>query len=145
MMSGLPFFRVAPEPCFHETKVDYTGPIAIRLSKRRSRGTLKDYIAIFLRMVSCAIHLEIVEDYSSEAFTNAFHRFTMRRGHCSQLFSDNGTNFAGAYRQFRDIFTETSEYYNQNILSLTQPLTSWHFVPLYRLISAGCRRLPLSQ
>ena len=129
MMSDLPLSRVTPEPPFHRTGVDYAGPVAVRLSKTRGRGTLKGYVAIFVCMVTRAIHLEIVEDYSSEAFINAFHRFTSRRGHCSQLFSDNGTSLVGADRQLRDMFTESSEYYKQNVFSLAKSSTSWHFIP----------------
>ena len=128
-MSDLPLSRVTPEPPFTRARVDYAGPVAVRLSKTRGRGTLKEYVAIFVCMVTRAIHLEIVEDYSSEAFINAFHRFTLRRRHCSQLFSDNGTNFVGADRQLRDMFTESSEYYKQNVFSLAKSSTFWHFIP----------------
>ena len=59
-------------------------------------------------MATRAVHLEIVEDYSSEAFHGAFHRFTYRRSHCAELFSDKGTNFVGADRQAREILVRLS-------------------------------------
>ena len=47
-------------------------------------------------MATRAVHIEVVEDYTSEAFIAAFHRFTARRGFCKELFSDQGRNFVGA-------------------------------------------------
>lgn len=45
-----------------------------------------------------AIHLELASDLSSEDFLKAFRRFLARRGNCSHIFSDNGTNCKGAAR-----------------------------------------------
>ncbi|KAG5884694.1 hypothetical protein JTB14_013706 [Gonioctena quinquepunctata] len=45
-----------------------------------------------------AINLELASDLSSEAFLAALHRFISLRGRCTELFSDNATNFTGAYR-----------------------------------------------
>ena len=47
-------------------------------------------------MATRAVHIDVVEYYSSEAFIAAFHRFTARRGHCKELYSDQGTNFVEA-------------------------------------------------
>ena len=47
-------------------------------------------------MSTCAVHIELVEDYTSEAFIGAFHLLTTRRGHCTELHSDQGTSFVEA-------------------------------------------------
>ena len=95
-MGDLPKVRVTPSSPFNRSGVDYAGPLKVRLSKTRGKGTTKGYIAVFICLATRAVHLEIVEDYSSEAFISAFHRFTSRRGHCSLLLSDQGTTFIGA-------------------------------------------------
>ncbi len=70
-------------------------------------------------LVTRGIHLELVEDYSSEAFIAAFHRLTSRWGHCDDLVSDNGPNFVGADSELRSMFNESSEFYNVTCPHLT--------------------------
>ena len=43
-----------------------------------------------------AVHIELLEDLSSDTFLNALRRFCARRGVPKLLFSDNATNFIGA-------------------------------------------------
>ena len=66
-----------PSPPFERAGVDYAGPINVRLSKTRGKGTLKGYIAILICMATRAIHIEVVEDYTSEAFIAVFHRLPL--------------------------------------------------------------------
>ena len=95
-MGELPKARMCPSLPFERAGVDYAGPINVRLTKTRGKDTLKGYIAIFVCMATKAVHIEVIDDYTSEAFIAAFHRFTARRGFCKELFSDQGTNFIGA-------------------------------------------------
>lgn len=46
-----------------------------------------------------AIHLEAVSDLMSQGFIAAFRRFVSYRGHCADLYSDNGLNFVGATKE----------------------------------------------
>ena len=110
-MGDLPLARVRPSPPFQRTGVDYAGPISVRLTKSRGKGTLKGYICVFMCMVTFAVHLELVEDYSSEVFIAALHRFTARRGHCKYLYSDKGTTFVGADTQLTQMLSESSSFY----------------------------------
>ena len=96
LMGELPKARMCPSLPFERAGVDYAGPINVRLTKTRGKDTLKGYIAIFVCMATKAVHIEVIDDYTSEAFIAAFHRFTARRGFCKELFSDQGTNFIGA-------------------------------------------------
>jgi hypothetical protein len=54
-------------------------------------------------MVTKAMHLEAVEDLSTDTFLAAFQRFVCRRGLPKEVFSDNGTNFIGARSALRDL------------------------------------------
>ena len=75
-MGELPQARVHPSLPFERSGVDYAGFINVRLTKTRGKGTMKVNIAIFICMATRAVHIEVVEDYTSEAFIAAFHRFT---------------------------------------------------------------------
>lgn len=47
-----------------------------------------------------AIHIEMLEDLSTDAFINALHSFIAVRGTVRQIHCDQGTNFVGANREF---------------------------------------------
>ncbi|XP_023247873.1 uncharacterized protein LOC111643847 [Copidosoma floridanum] len=127
-MTDLPSARVQPVPAFLKTGVDYAGPFLVKLSRSRGTGTTKGYVAVFTCMCTRAVHLEIVEDCSSDAFIAAFQRFISRRGHCSNLYSDRGTNFVGADIELRRRWYEfkESKSFQYQISSLK---TQWHFNP----------------
>ena len=48
----------------------------------------------------------MLPDLTTDAFINALRRFVARRGKPIRLFSDNGTNFVGAYRELGDALRE---------------------------------------
>lgn len=103
LMGDLPKERVTmfSRP-FTTTGVDYAGPYQIRESRRRGRIHVnKGYVAVFVCFSTKAVHLEMVTSLTTEAFLAALSRFTARRGLCTQLFSDNGTNFIGAARELK--------------------------------------------
>ncbi|XP_071580298.1 uncharacterized protein, partial [Temnothorax nylanderi] len=88
----------------------------------------KHYVAVFVCLATKAIHLESVEDYSTDGFLAAFQRFVSRRGLPSDMYSDNGTNFVGADRELQRSFRALV-----NNPSLKEILANdgvrWHFVP----------------
>ncbi|XP_062558256.1 uncharacterized protein LOC134223133 [Armigeres subalbatus] len=94
-MGDLPPSRITPAPVFERVGLDFAGPIFVKQSVRRA-VPVKGYICVFLCMVTKAIHLEAVEDLSTDSFMAALQRFVSRRGYPKQMFSDNGTNFIGA-------------------------------------------------
>lgn len=104
LMGQLPEVRVKPNRAFKSAGVDYAGPINIRFSPGRGAKSYKGYICLFVCMITRAIHLEAVTDMTAKGFIAAFRRFTSRRGLCSDIYSDNGTNFVGADKQLRDMF-----------------------------------------
>ena len=129
LMGELPKARVRPSSPFEYSGVDYAGPINVRLTKTRGKGTIKGYIAIFICMAIRAVHIELVEDYSSEVFVAAFHRFTTRRCHSKKLYSDQGTNFVGTDAQLRQMVDASSSLSAQVVNSLAQQGTLWIFNP----------------
>lgn len=99
LMGDLPFARVTQQRAFLHTAVDYAGPIMTRTTKGRGHRAHKSWISVFVCLSSKAVHLELVGDLTTQAFMAAFKRFTARRGHCSDVYADNGTNFVGADRE----------------------------------------------
>ena len=124
-----------PKACVHRSSpfecsgVDYAGPINVRLTKTRGKGTINGYIAILICTATRTVHFELVEDYSSEAFIAAFHWFSACRGHCKKLYSDQGTNFVDADAQLRQMVDASSSFSSQVFKSLTQEGILWILNP----------------
>lgn len=85
----LPSARVTPitRPFLH-TGIDYAGPLFIKTWKGKNTRQYKAYIAVFICYSTSAVHLELITDYSADAFIAAYKRFTARRGICVTLSSD---------------------------------------------------------
>ncbi|CAK1595087.1 unnamed protein product [Parnassius mnemosyne] len=130
LMGQLPSFRVTPERPFKKSGVDYAGPINIRTTKGRGFQSYKGYICLFVCMATKAVHIEAVSDLTSKGFLAAFRRFIARRGHCTDLWSDNGTNFVGASRELQSLFKSEQSYLRKEVTeSLASTGTTWHFIP----------------
>lgn len=133
MMGNLPADRVRPARPFYKTGVDFAGPFDVRMGPGRPRlrsdksiSTQKGYVAVFVCLVTRAVHLEAVMSMTSEAFIAAFKRFVARRGHCAYMYSDNGTNFVGADRLMQEAIVT---WRDQNTLDFVQAKgTVWRFI-----------------
>ena len=55
----------------------------------KCRDTFKVWIVIFTCTLTRALHLEIMQDMSTEQFLLAFRRFISRRGSPNLVISDN--------------------------------------------------------
>ena len=101
LMADLPSDRSAKTPPFSDVGIDVFGPFHITRDKatRRSSGTAKMWVVIFVCLPSHAIHLEPLPSLDTPSFRNALSRFISLRGTCRLLRSDCGSNFIGARRQ----------------------------------------------
>lgn len=75
------------------------------------------------------MHLEVVSDYTAEAFLAALRRFISRRGVCSTLRSDCGTNFVGADTELRALFTASHPERRTIERRLFEEHIRWKFNP----------------
>lgn len=130
LMGQLPPSRVTPGKPFRSSGVDYAGPVMLKLYPGRCKRTCKAYICLFICTVTKAIHLELVSDLSTAAFLASFRRFTSRRGHCSNLWSDCATNFTGASNELDCMFkNRRSQVVGEIAELLANDNTTWHFIP----------------
>ncbi|UYV68325.1 hypothetical protein LAZ67_5003884 [Cordylochernes scorpioides] len=129
LMSDLPKERLTPGKPFTVSGVDYAGPFKVKLSKGRGQRIEKGYICLFVCLVTRAIHVELVTDASTPTFLAAFKRFVARRGHCAQMYSDQGTNFVGAAKQLRTGFYMARDQMSEIAEILANDGTEWKFNP----------------
>ena len=67
---------------------------------------MKRYGVLFTCLSCRAVHVEVTNSLSTDAFINVFRRFVSIRGVCSFLRMDRGTNFIGAHRELRQALSE---------------------------------------
>ncbi|XP_018403332.1 PREDICTED: uncharacterized protein LOC108780195 [Cyphomyrmex costatus] len=140
LMGQLPESRVTPSRPFLNSGVDYAGPIMIKTWRERAAKTYKGYLAIFVCFSTSAVHIEVVTDYTTEAFISANKRFTARRGICATLHSDCGTNLIGADNELRRRFDAASKELKELATILANHGTDWRFNPptsFWRKVGSG--------
>ncbi|XP_046422348.1 uncharacterized protein LOC124180644 [Neodiprion fabricii] len=128
-MGQLPQSRVTQSRPFLHSGVDYAGPFSIRASRGRGAKSCKGYIVIFICFTTSAVHLELVSDYTTEAFIAAYKRFTSRRGICASIASDCGTNLVGADSKLRRLLAASSKEFAEIANTLASHGTQWRFHP----------------
>ena len=104
---------------FTNTGTDYFGPFYIKLSKatRSNAAKGKRYGVIFTCMTTCAVHLEISNDLSTDPLILSLKQFIARRGQVKCLMSDNGANFIGAERELKETLNGIDQNRITNFLS----------------------------
>ncbi|XP_018313349.1 uncharacterized protein [Mycetomoellerius zeteki] len=128
-MGSLPSARVnRPSRAFIECGVDYAGPVRIRSAGGRGHRAHLAYIAVFICMASRGVHLEVVTDYSTQAFLAAFQRFYSRRGLPKVMHSDCGTNFEGADGELRRAYRDAIQS-NELRVRVAEQGVEWQFIP----------------
>ncbi|XP_060524303.1 uncharacterized protein LOC132700786 [Cylas formicarius] len=118
-MGDLPSFRITQAKPFQCTSLDFGGPFQILMSRHRGCRTQKAYLSLFVCCSTKCLHLELVSDLSTSAFLASLRRFISRRGRCSKLHSDNGTNYVGAARYLADCMAKAA----------AEELIEWQFFP----------------
>lgn len=135
LMSPLPPIRTTRSDkkiTFVNVGIDYAGPVLIRSHLGRAPKVDKAWIAVFVCLLTRAIHLEIVPNASTKAFIGALKRFISRRRRVNHIISDNGTNFVGANNYLKMIYSqmeEEHEYYASQLQikwTFTTPLAPHH-------------------
>lgn len=131
LMGSLPLDRVSIARPFLKLGIDFGGPFVIKQSRLRGSTTTKAYIALFICMVTKAVHIEVVSSLSTDAFINTLKRFIARRGCPNTIYSDNGTNFQGANNLLKEIrlFFESRKNLDKIDAFLLKQEINWQFIP----------------
>lgn len=133
-MGQLPKHRIEAAFPFVNCGIDYAGPFTtVHGGRGRTRKFIKSYVALFICFNSKAIHLEAVSDLTTAAFTAALRRFIARRGLPSNIYSDNGSNFKGAFNELSELyaFIQNPSTNSQIHASMSEQNVNWHFIPPY--------------
>lgn len=97
-MAELPKERVETSAPFSYSGMDCFGPFIIK----RGRKEYKRYGIIFTCLSSRAVHIEMLQDLSTDTFINALRCFISLRGAVCRLYCDCGTNSVGARNELKD-------------------------------------------
>lgn len=101
-MADLPRDRMETTLPFTYCGMDCFGPFYVKEGRRE----LKRYGLLFTCLCSCAVHIELLNDMTADAFINAFRAFIALSGNVRLLRSDQGTNFVGARRELLEAIKE---------------------------------------
>lgn len=130
LMAPLPIIKTQPARAFAHCGMDYAGPIEIKRSNLRNAPSVKAYICVFVCMASKAIHLELVGDYTTDKFILALRRMMARRGLCSDIYCDQGTNFEGASNELPRLFLQAKSTVSTHIVNtFVNDGITFHFMP----------------
>ncbi|CAI5660104.1 unnamed protein product [Oreochromis niloticus] len=101
-MADLPSDHVDPTPPFTYCGMDCFGPF----HTKQGRKDQKRYGLLFTCFCSRAVHIEMLEDLTTDAFINALRCFIALRGAVRHIRSDQGTNFMGARNEMAKALKE---------------------------------------
>ena len=121
-LAPLPPSRVQEAPPFSRTGLDYFGPLYIKTSE----GPRKTWVCLFTCMVIRAVHLELLQDMTTEEFLMGFKRFISQRGTPNEIVSDNARQFKAASEVLKQIWkTANSDIVQSYITTLG---INWKFI-----------------
>ncbi|GFV79456.1 integrase catalytic domain-containing protein [Trichonephila clavipes] len=126
-MGDLPKQRITQTRPFEIVGIDFAGPILTECQHLRKANKFKSYICLFICLATKAVHLELVSTLSTDAMLAALRRFIARRGHPSEIHSDNGTNFIGANNYLKQLYMLVKEHSIQKYS--TDRNIRWKFIP----------------
>lgn len=137
IMSELPTSRVTYTRPFHRIGSDFAGPFMIKHRTGRGQKSFKCYVCVVVCFSTRAIHLEVVEDLTSNAFIESLKRFIARRGRPVEIFSDCGTNFKGAEKEIQKCFSRFHKDESVQSYSASENI-KWSS-SFRRLMGIGCQ------
>lgn len=130
-MADLPPSRVRSAPPFTDVGLDVFGPLKTVTRKTRNGcSSGKRWVLMITCLASRAVHLELLEEMSTDSFINAFRRFVALRGQCRSILCDNGSNFVGAKNALEKSFKELDHSKISNFLLKSK--CDWHFTPVQK-------------
>lgn len=87
--------RLSISPAFFYSQVDIMGPF-VAICEHNHRSSVNVYGVIFKCASTTAVATYVMQNYSAEAFIQAYTRHASRYGHAKKLFIDSGTQLLKA-------------------------------------------------
>ena len=129
LMGSISIHRLTPFlPPFAHTGVDFFGPMMVKVGGRGTRHE-KRWGCLITCLNTRAVHLDLTNSLSTEAFMMCLSRFNSIRGKPLVIYSDNGLNFVGAERELREAVTNPYEQGQKIQDEMTSRTIEWHFSP----------------
>ena len=101
VVAPLPADRVEHQQPFGLTGIDYAGPLYVQTGERSA----KRWVVLFVCGTTRAVHLDMVDSLSTEAFLLVYRRFVARRGKPCRIRSDNATTFKAAAEKIEVVWS----------------------------------------
>ena len=92
--------RLTIAPPFYICQVDLFGPLNAQC-EHNHRSTVKIYGTVFKCPATSAVAINVMQSYSTEAFLQAYTRFSSKHGHPSQLAIDQGSQLVSACKNMQ--------------------------------------------
>ena len=98
-MADFPEDFYKSEGPFVYSGIDVFGPFVTK----NGRKSFKQFVCLFICLSFKGIHLEVMNEMTTESFNKALRRFLSRRGYVRVLRANNGTNFVGAENEMLNL------------------------------------------
>lgn len=135
IMAPLPDVRLNPAPAWSSISLDLFGPFEIKGEvNKRARG--KAYGLILNCLFSRAVHIDLITDYSTDAFLQGFRRFMSLRGTPNDVYSDPGSQIQGANNVLKEMVKNLDEG-KMKEFAIHEKLR-WHFTAADAQWQNGC-------
>ena len=141
-MGGLPLERSTPSPPFNFTMLDLFGPYQVR-GEVQKRTSGKAWGALFVDMVSRAVHVEVTFGFDTDTFLLALRRFVAIRGWPQKLYSDPGSQLVSASIELKSAITKSGSENGMEWIVGTAD-APWHQGAVESLVKTIKRAIHLS-
>ena len=131
LMGNLPETRLSFVRPFLKEGVDFCGPFFTKEHRHRNRTKIKTYVSVFVCFSTKAVHLELANDLTTDAFLACLKRFVVRREVSQTINSDNATNFIGMNNESKKIATHITGMIEGGTVQqfLIAKQVTWRFIP----------------
>ena len=123
LMPPLPTERVSVAAPFMNTGIDYFGPLYIKAKD----DTQKVWVCLYTCLVTRAVHLELMQDMSTQHFLLGFRRFIARHGKPNKVLSDNASHFKLAAETVDKLWTNILQE-NDVVSYVANENIQWKFI-----------------
>lgn len=103
-MADLPSQRLDPSPPFTYCGMDCFGPFLTK----QARKVHKRYGLLFTCLCCRAVHIEMLDDMTTDAFINGLRCFIAIRGAVREIRCDQGSNFIGAKNELQECLKQVN-------------------------------------